>query len=116
MNEQLFQRINLGMLQSILDHEDIRDVVCNPSGNIVVTSNKIGTFTLKETITEVEVSRISNDTHLSERTVRKQLKILEQKKYIFRITRKRKCNGYTSNTYFFGMIKWFQSESSIYSS
>lgn len=60
MNEQLFQKINLGMLQSILDHEDIRDVVCNPSGNIVVTSNKIGTFTLKETITEVEVSRIAN--------------------------------------------------------
>ncbi len=59
MNEQLFQRINLGMLQSVLDHEDIRDVVCNPSGNIVVTSNKIGTFTLKETITEVEVSRIA---------------------------------------------------------
>lgn len=46
------------------------------------------------------VKTIASDTNLSERTVRRQLNTLKQKKYILCIPRKRKCNGYTSNDYF----------------
>lgn len=60
MKDSIFQEINLGILQEVLDQEDIRDVVCNPKGSIMVTSNKVGTYALSETIPEVEVSRIAN--------------------------------------------------------
>lgn len=60
MKDSIFQEINLGILQEVLDQEDIRDIVCNPKGSIVVTSNKVGTYALSETISEAEVSRIAN--------------------------------------------------------
>lgn len=46
------------------------------------------------------VRTIAHDTKLSERTVRRQLNILEAKGYILRIPRKRENQGYTSNMYF----------------
>lgn len=46
------------------------------------------------------IKRIAKDTSLSERTVQRQLRILEKEKYILRISRKKESNGYTSNIYF----------------
>ena len=42
-----------------------------------------------------------NDTGLSERTVRQQIKILVEEELIIKIPRKRENNGNTSNMYFF---------------
>lgn len=47
------------------------------------------------------VKIIVNDTGLSERTVRKQIKILVEEELIIKIPRKRENNGNTSNMYFF---------------
>ena len=47
------------------------------------------------------VKTIVNDTGLSERTVRKQIKILVEEELIIKIPRKRENNGNTSNMYFF---------------
>lgn len=44
---------------------------------------------------------IVNDTGLSERTVRKQIKILVEEELIIKVPRKRENNGNTSNMYFF---------------
>lgn len=47
------------------------------------------------------VKTIVNDTGLSERTVRKQIKILVEEELIIKIPRKRENHGNTSNMYFF---------------
>lgn len=47
------------------------------------------------------VKTIVNDTGLSERTVRKQIKILVEEELIIKIPRKRENHGNTSDMYFF---------------
>lgn len=47
------------------------------------------------------VKTIMKDTSLSERTIRKHIKILEEKGWIIKILRERKDKGKTSNMYFF---------------
>lgn len=55
-----FNEINLGILQGIMDKEDVRDISCNPDGHIQVTSNTKGNYRSTERISEYEVLRISN--------------------------------------------------------
>lgn len=47
------------------------------------------------------VRTLAKDTKLSERTIRRQLSVLEANDYILRIPRRRENNGHTSNMYFF---------------
>ncbi|MEF9920039.1 MAG: ATPase, T2SS/T4P/T4SS family [Erysipelotrichaceae bacterium] len=60
MGNNIFQEVDLGFLEELLNQEDIRDVVCNPDGSIVLTSNEKGTYTLATTIDDIERSRIAN--------------------------------------------------------
>lgn len=46
------------------------------------------------------VNTIARDTKLSDRTVRRQIALLEKEGYILRIPRRRENKGHTSNIYF----------------
>lgn len=55
-----FNEVNLGILESIIEIDDVRDISCNPDGSIYVTSNTKGNYRHHETINELEVVRIAN--------------------------------------------------------
>ncbi len=59
LNNQ-FQHIDLGILQDVINKEDVRDIVCNPNGTIYITSNTKGSFLADFKIDKYKCFQIAN--------------------------------------------------------